>query len=1058
MQCHRFEKSLYDLIRGLRNHKGNEVEYIQNSIKECRVEVKSQDMDKKATALLKLIYLEMFGYDMSWAAFHVLEVMSSAKYPQKRVGYLGAVQSFRPDTEVLMLATNLLKKDMVSPLVPTMSLPLLTLPHIISPSLALSLLTDVLPRLSHSHPAVRKKAVVNLYRLSLVYPEAFRIAWPKIKERLMDEQEDSSVTAAVINVVCELGWRRPQDFLPLAPRLFDLLVDGGNNWMAIKIIKLFATLTPLEPRLVRKLLRPLTNIIQTTTAMSLLYECINGVIQGGILDGAEGVREGEEIANLCVEKLRGMIVMEGDPNLKYVALLAFNRIVASHPTLVAMQQDVIMDCLDDNDISIRLQALELVSGMVSSDSLHAVVSRLITQLQMSPAPTDDVQVISTIPAVLTPSADIDGDDPEEQLQSTNKRNESVLALPNHYRNEVLHRILDICSRDTYSSIVDFEWYVDVLVQLVRLVPPPTGADLPELHSQKGGVAGRIGYELRNVAVRVKSVRPEATRAAELLILMDNRETLFPVASATCTDILEFVAWIVGEYAEYLEVPDRTLTSLLHPSNLYLPGTVLSSYLQAIPKLFVSLTSKSYGWDSSRQTEVSLVLARITDFLEKLSSHPDLDVQERAIEFLELLRLTAEAISSQDTESSDAPLLISSAIPSLFAGIELNPVAVGAQKKVPQPENLDLDKPLNDRLHYILTESENGWLGISDQDDFRDFYYVPDLVSTKQQSYTKESTTPNITQTSYQNMTDDFAESAEAKARRRAERRDRNKDDPFYIGHDEGSSGTSTPFHQVLRTSNGEELDIDSIPIIDLAIESSKATLPSAIRRGEGRPKKAHSKPKKVEILGDETITISDGRAASTGGLTLTTATAEKPKIKRSLLEVDSSGLSNLSLDEASGPGGSGPAAPGLSIHDIERRETEEAEMAKAMLEIERLRLEMQRAADRVEAHGVPPEGTLVKRKKKKKKMDQDDARVKAKTKQKEGTGGERPLTPGSMAARAAPAGIAGNPVVPGGEASEGGVEVKRKKKKKTSSSSKKKKDDAAASSGAGVNVHEAQVS
>ncbi len=66
--------------------------------------------DKKTTALLKLVYLEMFGYDMSWASFHVLEVMSSAKYLQKRVGYLGAVQSFRPDTEVLMLATNLLKK------------------------------------------------------------------------------------------------------------------------------------------------------------------------------------------------------------------------------------------------------------------------------------------------------------------------------------------------------------------------------------------------------------------------------------------------------------------------------------------------------------------------------------------------------------------------------------------------------------------------------------------------------------------------------------------------------------------------------------------------------------------------------------------------------------------------------------------------------------------------------------------------------------------------------------------------------------------------------------
>ena len=40
----RFEKSLYDLIRGLRNHKGNEKEYIQNCLKECRSEIRSQDM------------------------------------------------------------------------------------------------------------------------------------------------------------------------------------------------------------------------------------------------------------------------------------------------------------------------------------------------------------------------------------------------------------------------------------------------------------------------------------------------------------------------------------------------------------------------------------------------------------------------------------------------------------------------------------------------------------------------------------------------------------------------------------------------------------------------------------------------------------------------------------------------------------------------------------------------------------------------------------------------------------------------------------------------------
>lgn len=48
--------------------------------------------------------------------------------------------------------------------------------------------------------------------------------------------------------------------------------------------------------------------------MSLLYECINGIIQGGILESADGVREGDEVAALCVGKLRGMIIVEGDPN------------------------------------------------------------------------------------------------------------------------------------------------------------------------------------------------------------------------------------------------------------------------------------------------------------------------------------------------------------------------------------------------------------------------------------------------------------------------------------------------------------------------------------------------------------------------------------------------------------------------------------------------------------------------------------------------------------------------------------------------------------------------
>lgn len=132
-------------------------------------------------------------------------------------------------------------KDISSLLPRIVSLPLVTLPHIITSSLAVAILSDLMPRLSHSDPSIRKKTVVALYRLALVYPDTLRPAWPKIKDLLMDDQEDPSVTAAIINVVCELGWRRPQDFLPVAPRLFNLLLEGDNNWMAIKVLKLVCT-------------------------------------------------------------------------------------------------------------------------------------------------------------------------------------------------------------------------------------------------------------------------------------------------------------------------------------------------------------------------------------------------------------------------------------------------------------------------------------------------------------------------------------------------------------------------------------------------------------------------------------------------------------------------------------------------------------------------------------------------------------------------------------------------------------------------------------------------
>ncbi|CAF4456106.1 unnamed protein product, partial [Rotaria sp. Silwood2] len=78
-----FDKSLHDLVRGIRNHKDNEAKYINEAIDEIKQELKQDNIAIKANAVNKLTYLQMLGYDISWSSFNIIEVMSSNKFTFK---------------------------------------------------------------------------------------------------------------------------------------------------------------------------------------------------------------------------------------------------------------------------------------------------------------------------------------------------------------------------------------------------------------------------------------------------------------------------------------------------------------------------------------------------------------------------------------------------------------------------------------------------------------------------------------------------------------------------------------------------------------------------------------------------------------------------------------------------------------------------------------------------------------------------------------------------------------------------------------------------------------
>ena len=199
----------------------------------------------------------MLGYDVSWASFNIIEVMSSNKFTHKvsiiiegkvwvvmnqsdqRIGYLCASQTFNENTDVLMLTTNMVRKDLNSQNMYDAGCAMSGLACFVSSDLSRDLANDVMTLLSSTKPYIRKKAVLLLYKIFLKFPDALPAAFPRLKEKL--EDPDPGVQSAAVNVICELARANPRMYLSLAPVFFKLMTTSTNNWMLIKIIKLVSS-------------------------------------------------------------------------------------------------------------------------------------------------------------------------------------------------------------------------------------------------------------------------------------------------------------------------------------------------------------------------------------------------------------------------------------------------------------------------------------------------------------------------------------------------------------------------------------------------------------------------------------------------------------------------------------------------------------------------------------------------------------------------------------------------------------------------------------------------
>ncbi|XP_048138024.1 LOW QUALITY PROTEIN: AP-3 complex subunit delta [Rhodamnia argentea] len=438
-----FQRTLEDLIKGMRLQLIGESAFISKAMEEIRREIKSTDLHTKSIALQKLTYLNsLHAADMSWAAFHAVECMSSSRFAEKRVGYVAASQSFNESTPVLLLITNQLRKDLTSVNEYEASLALECLAKIGTVDLARDLTPEIFTLLSSSKVFVRKKSIGVTMRLFEKYPDAVRVCFKRLVENL--ESSDPQSLSATVGVFCELAAKDPPSYLPLAPEFYRILVDSKNNWVLIKVLKIFAKLAPLEPRLAKKVVEPICEHMRRTGAKSLMFECVRTVVGS--------LSEYESAVKLAVAKIREFL-LEDDPNLKYLGLHALSIVPPKHLWAVLENKEVVIKSLSDEDANIKLESLGLVMAMVSESSI-VEISRVLVNYALK-------------------------SDPE-------------------FCNEILGSLLSTCSRNFYEIVVDFDWYVSLLGEMSRTPHCQKGE---EIESQLIDVGMRV-RDARPELVRV----------------------------------------------------------------------------------------------------------------------------------------------------------------------------------------------------------------------------------------------------------------------------------------------------------------------------------------------------------------------------------------------------------------------------------------------------------------------------------------------------------------------------------------------------------------------------
>ena len=338
--------------------------------------------------LIRAIYLEMLGHDASFSYLYAVNLTQDKNIMNKRVGYLACSLLLDAESEFYILLVASLQKDLQSDNWLEVCMALGAIAHFSNSLIIQAVSEPVLKLMTHKNIHIRKKVAMVLYKFYQVDKNSVPDIEFKMRKLLCDF--DPAVMAATLPYYREVSKENPEKMKELIGSLVVILKQVIENklqkdfiyhkfqgpWIQNTILEILGYLGKDDQQNSEQIYEVLNMCLKnaenarSNIGYATMYQCVKIICV---------IYPNENLIKTAADVIARFLKSDS-PNLRCTGIIGLGLIIQINPKYVMNFQDIIVECMEVNDETLKKYTFNLLYKMTNINNVEIIVEKMIKYL------------------------------------------------------------------------------------------------------------------------------------------------------------------------------------------------------------------------------------------------------------------------------------------------------------------------------------------------------------------------------------------------------------------------------------------------------------------------------------------------------------------------------------------------------------------------------------------------------------------------------------------------------------------------------------------------------